>query len=68
VRDRLDGLLFPPGDEQALAQCMVELAESQELRSRMAANCRSRFLEKFELSRSVAAQADWINHLIGHGI
>lgn len=64
VRDELDGLLFPPGDHQALADCILRLLENQELRSRMSANCRARFLEHFELTSSVCKQADWICGLI----
>jgi glycosyltransferase involved in cell wall biosynthesis len=64
VRDRVDGLLFPPGDHKALARCMIELAQNQALRNQMSVSCRQRFLDHFELSRAVKTQADWLCGLI----
>jgi glycosyltransferase involved in cell wall biosynthesis len=60
VREDVDGLLFPPGDHQALAKHMIELMENADLRARMAANARRRFLDHFESSQAVQTQARWI--------
>jgi glycosyltransferase involved in cell wall biosynthesis len=65
VRDRVDGLLFPPGNYEALGQGMIELAQNEPLRSKMSVNCRKRFLDSFELSQAVKTQADWISRTIG---
>lgn len=64
VRDGVDGLLFPPGDHEALARCMVELAENSMRRRQMAANGRQRFLDHFEIGRVVKTQAQWLCQLI----
>lgn len=34
VRDEINGLLFPPGDTEKLAECLTELIESPELRKK----------------------------------
>lgn len=60
VRDGVDGLLFPPGDSDALATRMMDLLENEPLRARMAASARGRFLEHFESTRAVKEQARWI--------
>lgn len=64
VRDGVDGLLFPPGDHEALARCMIELAENSERRRQMAANGRQRFLDHFEMDCAVKTQAQWLCQLI----
>ena len=64
VRDRLDGLLFPAGDHEAMAQCIIELAENTALRGIMSANAHQRYLDCFEMSRAVEAQAHWLHGLI----
>jgi glycosyltransferase involved in cell wall biosynthesis len=56
----MDGFLFPPGDDGALAARMMELLENETLRAQMAASARRRFLEHFESTRAVRAQACWI--------
>ena len=60
VRDGVDGLLFPPGDHQALARRMIQLVQDEPLRAQMAVSARCRFLEFFESSRAVKLQARWI--------
>ena len=64
VREGIDGLLFAPEDHQALARQMIEITENDLFCRRMAAACRQRFLENFELSKAVAAQARWLDALI----
>jgi glycosyltransferase involved in cell wall biosynthesis len=60
IRDGEDGFLFPPGDHKALAKRMMELMENEDLRAKMAANARRRFLDHFESSQAVQTQARWI--------
>jgi len=64
VRDGIDGLLFRPGDHEALGRHMAEISKSDSLRERLAASSRERFLQSFELSQSVKSQADWICQLV----
>lgn len=64
VRDGIDGLLFPPGDDVALTRQMIELINNDRLHRQMAAECRQRFLEKFEISKAVVAQARWLDSII----
>jgi glycosyltransferase involved in cell wall biosynthesis len=40
IRDGVDGLLFPPGDEQALAALLLRLLDEPELRERLRAEIR----------------------------
>lgn len=64
VRDRVDGLLFPPEDHAALARQMIELVHNQRLHRQMAIDGRRRFLENFEISKAVAGQARWFDSII----
>lgn len=64
VRDGVDGLLFPPGDHEGLGRRMLELAQNDSLRAQLGASSRRRFLQSFELSQAVKAQADWVSQLI----
>lgn len=60
VRDNMDGMLFPVGDDEALGRAMVELAQNDFRHQEFSLSARQRFLDCFELSRSVRLQADWI--------
>jgi glycosyltransferase involved in cell wall biosynthesis len=64
VRDGIDGLLFTPGDHKSLGRRMLDMAQDDFLHTRLGASSRTRFLESFELSRAVKAQADWISQLV----
>jgi glycosyltransferase involved in cell wall biosynthesis len=64
VRDRIDGLLFPPGDHAGLARQMIEIINNDQSHSQMRAECRRRFLENFEISRAVVTQARWLDSII----
>jgi glycosyltransferase involved in cell wall biosynthesis len=47
VRDGIEGFLVPPGDAVVTAQALARLAADHELRQRMGAASRARFLECF---------------------
>ncbi len=64
VRNGVDGILFPPGDDEALSRAMIKLSQNVALRSNMSVNCRKRFLESFELSQAITKQVVWISGLI----
>lgn len=64
IREGVDGLLFPPEDHAALARQMIEIVNNDRLHRQMAADCRQRFLEHFEISKAVAAQAHWLDAII----
>ncbi len=54
VRDGEDGLIVPPRDIEALAQAMIRLGSSPDLRARMAASARTR-VEGYDWPRYHAA-------------
>ena len=47
VRDRREGMLVPLRDSEAAARALVELANDADLRARLGAAARARFLERF---------------------
>jgi glycosyltransferase involved in cell wall biosynthesis len=47
VRDGIEGLLVPPGDEEAAARALIKLATDPVLRAKLGAAARSRFEERF---------------------
>lgn len=63
VRDGEEGRLVPPGDPAALAAALSDLLAAGELRRRLGAGGRRRFLERFEQGRAVAEQAGWLEAL-----
>jgi glycosyltransferase involved in cell wall biosynthesis len=60
IRDQVDGLLFPPEDHAELARQMIQVINDEQFYRQMAAEGRRRFLENFEISKTVAAQARWL--------
>jgi len=53
VRDGVDGFLVAPGDADALAERLAELAADPERRARMGAAGRARVLERYAVARLV---------------
>jgi glycosyltransferase involved in cell wall biosynthesis len=53
VRDGVDGLLFPPGDYQALAERVIALARDQELTLRLTAAAKQRAAESFSMAGQI---------------
>jgi glycosyltransferase involved in cell wall biosynthesis len=51
IDDGVTGHLVPPGDPPALAEAIGRLLADRELRERMGAAGRSRYLERFEFER-----------------
>jgi glycosyltransferase involved in cell wall biosynthesis len=47
VRDGIEGLLVPPGDEEAAARALIKLATDPVLRGKLGAAARTRFEERF---------------------
>ena len=64
VRPEVDGLLFETGNHEALGSCLMNIAGNGRLRTELGANSRQRFLDRFELSRAVSAQAEWVSDLV----
>lgn len=64
VRDGVDGMLFEPGNPEALAACLVRMLKDGRMREEMGRNARRRFLEEFESGRMAERQADWLEGLV----
>ncbi len=58
VEDGRTGLLFPPGDPQALAAALTRLAGDPALRARLAEDGRRHVLERFTLDRMIRSYED----------
>jgi glycosyltransferase involved in cell wall biosynthesis len=58
VEDGQTGLLFPPGDAQALADCLRRLAADPELCRRMGRQARDRAVERFSPHARLNAYLD----------
>ncbi len=54
IRDQQDGLLTPPSDEEALAEALIRLMDSPELRRTLAVSGRRQVEERYNLQRNVA--------------
>jgi len=63
VRNGIDGFLVEPDSPKALAKGVLSVFEDEAKYYQMCQNARQRFLDKFEVSRVVQKQADWIESL-----
>jgi glycosyltransferase involved in cell wall biosynthesis len=50
IENDISGLLVPPGDAKALAECLGLVIEDRDLRARLQQGARRRFEEKFEVT------------------
>ncbi|WP_159023064.1 glycosyltransferase family 4 protein [Formosa sp. L2A11] len=50
IRDKKDGLLFEPKNENDLAEKMIKLLNDRSLRNQFSANCYTRFITDFEVN------------------
>lgn len=58
VEDEVTGLVAPPGDAQALAECLERALYDEELRERVRAAGRERVVLEFDVSRNTEALAE----------
>jgi glycosyltransferase involved in cell wall biosynthesis len=65
VEDGVTGLVVPPRDPGALADAVVSLLGDPELRARMGAAGRERFLERFTVERMTDAHLELYAELLG---
>jgi len=61
IRNEKDGLLFPPGDHNALASAMLELYDDEARVAVMGENAYQRFLNTFELDRVVEQLCSYLS-------
>lgn len=64
VEDGVTGLLVEPDDPDALAEAILKLCASPDMRTRMQQNSRARALEKFEITKVMAKQVHIYQALI----
>ena len=58
IRDRVDGLLVAPSDEEALARALASLMDDADLRRRLGEAGRRRVVEHYHLARNSARLAE----------
>jgi glycosyltransferase involved in cell wall biosynthesis len=66
VTDGVDGLLVPPGDDEALADALARLADDRALRERLGTAGRETVLRDFDVDRNAAALAARFAASAGH--
>jgi L-malate glycosyltransferase len=64
VRNRENGLLFPPGDSEALAACLEVLLGDPALRARLAAAGAERMRKEFSIESAVARMEEIYNAVL----
>lgn len=67
IRDGVDGFLVPPEAPEALAKKVEMLLSDPELRQTMSTNARERFLTRFERSKIVKQQVEWLESVVARG-
>ena len=65
VDDGRTGLLVPPGDAQAMAQALVTILSSSELRASMGQSARARAEERFSLGQVAAQYRQVYRRMVG---
>jgi len=65
VTDGDNGLLVPPGDNDALSRALASLCRSPELRARLGRRARAVYEEKFTVGRMVARTNEFYDRLTG---
>jgi len=60
VRDGVDGVLVPPGDDKALFSAVVSLLENKNLRRAMGERGKRRVEENFEWSKVIRPLVEWL--------
>lgn len=63
VRDGVEGRVVPPGDARALAEALVQVAQDEDLRSRMSVAARAR-VPDYDIRRAVRVQEDRYRALV----
>lgn len=58
VRNGIDGLIVPPGNQQAIAEAILKLVSNPELRGQFEKNARQRFLDNFTESKMLTNLAN----------
>ena len=64
VRPNKDGLLFPPGDENALAECLLSLLANRELRREMGVAGKRRASLEFDADKNTTLVVNLCNSLL----
>lgn len=65
IRHGVEGLLVDPDSPRALSDEILFLLENPDMRLRLGANARARFVAQFEQAKVVQAQVDWLESLLG---
>jgi len=60
VRNGLDGILAPPGDDKALFSAVVSLLENESLRREMGERGKRRVRENFDWSKVIRPLVEWL--------
>ena len=53
VEDGVSGLLIPPRDDRALAEAIISIFESPELRRRLGENARRKVEQQFDINKNI---------------
>jgi glycosyltransferase involved in cell wall biosynthesis len=64
ISDGEDGLLFPPGDDEALAERITRLLRSEELRRRLGQQGRKKVIERFNIRTVISSYEQLIDSML----